>query len=328
MVSPKTREGFTRTGKSLKAVRRYYALKNEARRRENGSDERNKKSQEAPSGSKKRRSPDDDKLSKRIAAELKVQKEANERRARYQAVHQIPTERSALPIVLRDSSTAPGPTFFVETARKSKPLTSKSQKSQKSEKSTKTVKSGGTATDVLNNPPVYQLAPSATGCILTCFIIGVVYVVAYIFMVVVESNRASPLTEDLRRLSSFTSIRWLGFGSIPVLLAVPGWLIAKKKLSIALVCSILMLLNLINLSAYIVVSNLTSDSKEYGSSRYVTKKNALNFWLPITYMLYNLIAISLMLRHVINSVSKKISDHRVASVAEHDRMSVHLAPSR
>lgn len=57
--------GKTKTGKSLKAVRRYYALKAQRERE-----------------SQRKRSPDEEKLSKRIARELNKQQEAIEKRSR------------------------------------------------------------------------------------------------------------------------------------------------------------------------------------------------------------------------------------------------------
>lgn len=87
--------GYTRTGKSLKAVRRYYALLNQ----------------------NKQKSPDDEKLSKRIAVELKTQQDANEKRSKREGnlVDQT-TERSELTDGVVVSPKNNGPVFVLPTA--------------------------------------------------------------------------------------------------------------------------------------------------------------------------------------------------------------------
>jgi hypothetical protein len=89
-----TKTGYTRSGKSLKAIRRYYAQLNQ----------------------KGRRSPDEDKLSRRVAAELKTQQDANEKRSRrevgqtYMGSEQV-TARSELPPLLVSAKES-GPVFI------------------------------------------------------------------------------------------------------------------------------------------------------------------------------------------------------------------------
>lgn len=91
--NPGAKAGYTKSGKSLKAVRRYYALLNQQQQ--------------------KSRSPEEDKLSKRIALELKTQQDANEKRSKRdgQPLLEAPTERSELPGVLV-SAKETGPVFL------------------------------------------------------------------------------------------------------------------------------------------------------------------------------------------------------------------------
>ena len=111
--APKT--GYTKSGKSLKAIRRYYALMNQ-----------------------KQKSPDDDKLSKRIAAELKTQQEANERRSKRESSIPLmdhPTETPE-PHRLIVSPKETGPVFIAPT-----PTPTEAVKSDLAPKSVKSLKS-------------------------------------------------------------------------------------------------------------------------------------------------------------------------------------------
>lgn len=103
--NPGAKAGFTRSGKSLKSVRRYYALLNQ----------------------QKVRAQDDDKLSKRIALELKTQQDANEKRSRREVVQplmadsEIPTERSEMPNLMV-SPKVTGPVFIAQPTQLPPPL--------------------------------------------------------------------------------------------------------------------------------------------------------------------------------------------------------------
>lgn len=322
MANTKTREGYTKSGKSLKAVRRYYAQKAEARRRDEPEDESRKPEE---SHSKKRRTPEDDKLSKRIAAELKTQQEANERRARHLGFQSQPTERSTLPIIQRELPVAQGPTFFIEQPQKS-------IKSIKSIKSGKSAKSDKTTQDLVISPPVHDFKPSSIGCQITCLIIAIVYLTTLIFMSIIESQRTTKLTEKEKIHSSFGSITWLGVGSCLVIVAVPCWLLFRDYFIYALVSTLLMVTSLLNLGIYIIVSILLDNSDQSTDRTYLHPKNPLNFWLPITFMLYHLIALSLMIKHLIGSVTQKVTNQQNKSIntdqdrLNHDRMSIYLAP--
>lgn len=114
--NPAPKTGFTKTGKSLKAVRRYYALMNQ-----------------------KQKSPDEDKLSKRIAAELKTQQDANEKRSKREGsiplMEQSTTDRAESPrLIVSPKET--GPVFIAPT-----PTPTEASKSAQAPKSIKSSKS-------------------------------------------------------------------------------------------------------------------------------------------------------------------------------------------
>lgn len=96
---PKT--GYTKTGKSLKAVRRYYALMNQG---------------------KSPKSPEEEKLSKRIAAELKTYQDANEKRSKREMQSSVPLMEQAtdmprsMPTAIIISPRDTGPVFISPTA--------------------------------------------------------------------------------------------------------------------------------------------------------------------------------------------------------------------
>lgn len=318
MPSPKTREGYTKTGKSLKAVRRYYALKaQEAAKR------RDEKDEDDFSKSRRRKNSDDDKLSKRIAAELKVQQEAIERRA--QALHS-PTERSALPVIQRDPALVTGPAFVIEVPQKSQ----QSGKSLKSVKTPKSIKSMGQVQDPLLNPAGYQnqSSYSSIGFILMCLIIALVYIVTWIFMMIIDGQREFPLKEQEQSNSSMKFIRWLGIGSILVVVGVVCYFVGRVRFRWVALSTALLSLSLINLGIYLVYS-IMIEGNEQASNSYIHSKNALNFWLPITYLLYHLIALSFVIKQLISVLSMRIGRPERTSTTEvepHDRMSVYLAP--
>lgn len=141
--NPAPKAGYTKTGKSLKAVRRYYALMNQ----------------------QKQKSPDEDKLSKRIAAELKTQQDANEKRSRREIGQPLlltdqSTERSDLPAGVMVSPKDTGPVFIAPTAPSQPPQQQQQQftdgyktidQSGKSVKSYKSIRNPHILPDILTN---------------------------------------------------------------------------------------------------------------------------------------------------------------------------------
>lgn len=111
------RPGYTRTGKSLKAVRRYYALLNQ------------------------KKSPEEGTLSKRIAAELKTQQDANEKRSKRMVANDEPIPEPPTPPNPSSVSQKEG-TGFVAPLMESTGSNTVNYKSTKSNKSVKSVPTG------------------------------------------------------------------------------------------------------------------------------------------------------------------------------------------
>lgn len=180
--------GRTKTGKSLKAVRRYYALKDAERKKATSpqQDEPNspRKSNENDDNrlqkSKRKRSPDDG-LSKRIANELRVQQDAIEMRSkRYpNKLEAQLTERSALPPIIIQPKEVGGPIFVTE------PLNiTKSTKSLKSMTNVIPMKTDNDSNEAvsLNTKNV------CITFVIMCVFIGAIYLATWIISKSIDST--------------------------------------------------------------------------------------------------------------------------------------------
>lgn len=320
--SPPPRAGHTRTGKSLKAVRRYYAMKEAAKRKRSpetrDDEDRNRHEQQHSAVSKRKRSPDDDKLSKRIAAELKVQQEANEKRTRQTTQTSFAnqaTDRSALP---QFAPREIGPTFQNEN----NPDAMKSPKSAKSNKSVKSTKSVGTYNQLPSEIATNGYSPNRTsiGCVLTCFILGTVYIVTWIFMLSVNGYRN--LSPNAALYSSIKSIGWLAIGSLLVIVSVPYWVLCRQKFKHALVTLALMVVSTTNLTIYLIFTLAIEEKPNDKLQEQVFTRNSLNLWLAVSYLLCHFVADGVMIRHTLSLVSKQIGSKQMSDT----QMSQYLAP--
>jgi len=320
------RPGYTRSGKSLKAVRRYYALKDASRKRktpEHNEDEDDQRREERTM-SRRRRSPDSDKLSKRIAAELRVQQEANEKRTRFQEPpSNSPTERSSLPSIARQRDTGP---VFVAAPDKGEKV-EKSAKSAKSSKSFKSVKSPREVIQIMEQQnPVHNFSASAVGCLVTCFVLALVYIITWVFMIMLSKWRKEPLSQAAINYSSIRSIRWLAITSILVIFVIPYWLFEKHQFRHAVVNLLLMVVSTISLLAHLVYMNMIEESPDSKRVHYLGDRNSLNILLPVTFLVFHLIAVSLMLKHLMSLISKQIEERSLGKGRESQQMSLFLAP--
>lgn len=262
------RPGFTRTGKSLKAVRRYYALKAAGKlNQDQGKQEQTLDT--SPRSPPRLRSKRPDELSKRIAAELQDQKDANEKRG---IELEMPTERSALPdsAVVKELT----PAFVLKT----------SQKTHKS----------GVA------PPTALLFDEfgypTLSVIITCLLFGVIYVLTWILMIIFSSTRPQSLDPKLvGDLSSFSSIQWLALSSMAIIAGISGWFYYRKVFKRSLASLGLMCVGAISVLVYVImrVFNANTVENEKGSKRFETR-NPLNFWLSTIYFVYIMLVTALM----------------------------------
>lgn len=329
--SPPPRPGYTRSGKSLKAVRRYYALKDQERAKHKRSPNREDRDRDREqdreqdenrtlSTSKRKRSPDDDKLSKRIAAELKVQAEANEKRTLRQAGMPVaPTERSDLPIIIQPREA--GPTFVTA------PNENEATPAIKS--AVKSVKSGKSGKSVVTLPQlVADMSPTSKGCLLTNLVFALVYLTTYVLMLIIDNFlRAKEFRHKSTKYSSFVSIRWLAIASFLVLVAVPYWFLAKHKVVHAISSMIIIVLSAVNLIVNIVYTILLHlPLFELQESVNIYKKDPLDFWLPIVYLVVHITAIGLMIRQLVILMSGQLIDKSRGKVVEEAHMSMYLSP--
>lgn len=332
--SPPQRPGYTKTGQSLKAVRRYYALKDQANRRKRSPDREDRdedrivREEKASASAKRKRSPDDDKLSKRIAAELKVQAEANEKRSQRQSGAVLsPTERSDLPLIVQPREA--GPTFITATNDandvapiKSVVLPAKSAKSNRS--------AGiqlATTPAELPEINISNFGSTSKGCLITCIVLAFSYIATWLLMIIVDKNLKSSETDE--RDPSFQLIAWLAMGSVLPLIAIPYWFLLRNHLMHAIGCLFLMIMSTVNVIIYIIYTIIihsppTPNTKV--TSHYINEDNPLNFWLSITYMVLHLVSTSFMIKQLMNIVKGQIKERSNGKPAEDQPMSLYLSP--
>lgn len=334
--SPRT--GYTKTGKSLKAVRRYYALKG-------AEANKNKKPEDEDVGgtTKKRyRTPEDEKLSRRIAQEMKIQKEAIERRARNEGIDTTPTP-SAIPLLQQTESTyQPNvPTFRAEPRPVANPapaalpnpvpiLAQGLPATPVPQKSLKSSKSGGNAIrDIVPAIQSYSIRSDLTGCFVSCVIIASAYVTTWFFMMMLRLARDNKMTDAESRLSSLSSMNWLAGTSLLVLIGIPYWLMMKTKFIHAMTSLVLVATSCVIVCVYLIYSNIFDPVEPLpGDDLYIHTKNPLNFWLAIVYLLHLLVAVGLMVKYSISTIGAKMDSQQKSDIGGNaDRMSEYLAPS-
>lgn len=312
--NPKPKTGFTKSGKSLKAVRRYYAQKNADRQRSP------KKSREEDNT--RRRSPTDDKLSKRIAAELKVQADANEKRSR-RATGKSSTDATSpnSPIIISPKET--GPVFIAETP-------TKSVKSAKSIKSTKSQKSIGTMAqffDYLSS--AVNFGPFSLGYVFAAAIIGIVYIFSWILMKVFDSmDRKIDVTKIREGLPA---VLYLAVVSIFVVLTCLFWLAYRNRFTHAVISLIVIMISTICIGAYIIYASVTrtGDAKQPlqpASSSTQAERDNLIFLTSITYFCVLLVTLGMMIKQVISLMYTSTNYESKNRTNEAPQMSVFLAP--
>lgn len=321
--SPPPKPGYTRSGKSLKAVRRYYALKENSRKKrspdakDEDDQDQIRRGERSPPSSRRKRSPEDDKLSKRIQAELETQREANEKRAknlppRTQLERGASTQLVHLP---RES----GPVLVAE------PDSARQYRSGKSLKSYKSVASY-TQNDAMSTF-VFDIGVTAVGCIVTCFIIALVYMITWIFMIAVDKYRFDIAT-GVEKRSSLKMVGWLALTSVLVMVAVPYWLKCKSTFKHALICLTLMILSTFCLIVQVFYIFLSDDHKSIGPQKVqFASPNPLGVCLLFTYLLYHVISISFMTKQLLNLVSRQIGEKSAERTTENLQMSQYLAPT-
>lgn len=319
--SPPPRPGYTKTGKSLKAVRRYYALrdankkKRAQERRENDREDADKSRKDEQrnqnqSQSKKRRSPDDDFLSKRIANELRVQQEANEKRGRQlNSYLMASTDRSSLPVIAVNPREV-GPVFMTKTEN----IVPRA----KSSKSIKSVGDNGLAS--ISTIPVNNISPSWMGCVFAVVVIALVYVITYAIMAAESLSASAP--QNGSPDASMKSMGWLAASSLIVIVASSFWLVERKQFIQALTCLMLFIMSTSSLIVYIVYSIVII--KPDDSSYYTKSLNPLNFWLPFTFLIFHLITLGIIIRQNWNLLPKQQQD---TGSEERARLSEYMAPA-
>lgn len=358
------RQGYTKTGKSLKAVRRYYALKNANRQRRSPPEEENRQQRDDSDVIKRKKSRTEEKLSKRIAAELKVQQEANERRAanvtKSTSFNLTPTDRSALPVnvaaVYQQGKQTGGPIFVLEndgqaepTSPDRSPKSAKSVRSIKSGKSGKSAKSASGTTRTIGTAgtavpgkstsgTVGQIAEAApqepmsvvhsalTGCLIACFVFAAVYTVTWIYTALMKGKATGGVGKP-KEDALVSPIKWVAISSIPILVAVPYWLIRRHQIGHAIASLVLMVLGTLSIFVCLIYKAAieqrpgTQNEQKY----YFGLMNPLHFWLSIIYFLSLLISTIYMLRQILNLVSRQMQD-RLGPTVNDAQMSMLLSP--
>lgn len=315
--------GYTKTGKSLKAVRRYYALKEGARNRrspENKDEDEQHRSDRSPS-SRRKRSPDDDKLSKRIQAELETQREAIEKRAKNSPMKLQPERSPTTQIIHKPKES--GPLFVAESEPTPRPASS-----GKSTKSYKSYRSNGSYNPTEPNMTfVFDIGVTATGCITTCFIFALVFIITWIFMLAADRNRFDTALGVLKQ-TSLKVVGWLAATSILVVLAVPYWFWCRNTFKHALVSLTLMILSTFCIIVQVFSAFLSDDYKSSSSNKvYFPTPNPLCVCLSLTYLLYHVISVSFMTQQLLNLVSRQIGEKSAERNADQLQMSQYLAPT-
>lgn len=276
MSSMPPRPGFTKSGKSLKAVRRYYAMLNAGKDPNKNVEPPGKDVVPSPMDQtntvpkNKVKSPRDDQLTNRIADELKSQKNANVMRG--VELSTAPTERSGLPMAQQ----AGQPAF--QTVPKAK--------SAKSIKSTTSVKSLAWNSDS---------GPITSGVVMACFMIGLVYIVAWISTLFLKRKPGDDNQHNL--------LTWPGITSVAVIVASLLHMFWKTNCIAVTVSLIISFGSTLSLVAYIILEVVVLDQSK--QKIWFTRENPMRLWLPLFYLLYTFIMSSIILKNMLSNAFSK-----------------------
>lgn len=319
------KEGYTKSGKSLKAVRRYYALQNEAKRE-----------------AERAKAATEDKLSKRIAAELKTHQEANQKRLQSPTGEpatspptiqggQIigaemkpsnmneapPTERSGLPdgVVMSPKQTGGGPVFMPAEA-----VARKSAKSVKSAKSTRSAT--GTGYRYIEGDRysgISQFENYSLGCLIG---LACVFLAAFLYTFVdkLDTRRTAMLEIDFE-------VKWLGYTSIFVLLAAIYWVYKRNQFFHAILGLIVLILSCVSSVILLATSRHYKTPVEAGKKSVFDMDVHIVFFAIIGYFISQLLVIALMILHIIGLLSRQITERSVRTDYQEGGLSHMMGPT-
>lgn len=287
--------GYTRSGKSLKAVRRYYALLNAAKRGEG--------------------SPDEDKLSKRIAAELRTQQNANEKRG---AFDNSPTDRSALPTVIM-SPKETGPVFIAPNT------------SAKSIKSAKSAKSAGVIGQITDGQPGqrFELSQLQMYYVVITMFLAVNLTIAWFSQLFfryllkkLKPNEYLEINNAAEDTYFFTQM--LGMASVVTTLALIYWLFLRHRLAHAII-NLLAIVASATLIAYAVIIYIENRSTAKSKLYYWEINDHIMFYLSVSYLILHILLISLMIRQVMHNYYERVREKSIDKSIHRMNLSAALA---
>lgn len=305
----------TRSGKSLKAIRRYYAMKNRS-----------------PKSASKKKA--DDKISHRIAAELKVHQEANEKRFDKKEIPDDPPAPKIIntrfePEIKASAFFIPSPQSPPQTNDLSQANSIKDQIKSRTEKSVKSAKSVATVIKVpsIKSRVAYRGHPNENllitgnlpfGILLCLITFSLVFIVTWIYMMIQptplilkSSDSHSPIplfttanpvisttvrSNNVDRIKRQTELehresvadkwakrlpptRWIGLTCIMILISLLPWFVYPGRLISSIPGFISLLGCFISLSAYFAYYSLKPNLKDHGLG---TERNPLQLFSIIT----------------------------------------------
>lgn len=310
------KEGYTRTGKSLKAVRRYYALQNAKKEAE-----------------KVKLPAEEDKLSNRIAAELKAQQDANQKRPKspnllqgldasdgtgtgantgigtntgaataapdsFSAFGAVKTDRTGLPDGVVMSPKQTGPVFTTAD-----PLTAK-KLVDVSAKSTKSLKSARSAGISMRYPDGDRASGSFEAyCLGGIMTEAIVFLVTFLYLFLGNSD-----TSNIWKQEIDVEVKWMGFTSIFVLLSALYWAYKRNQFFHAILSLVIMILSGVSTVILLATSrNYTKAGVVESSHKSVFDIDVhIVFILIISYFILQLIVTALMILHIISLLSRQV----------------------
>lgn len=298
-----TRDGYTKTGKTLRQIRRYYALKDSSKRQ---------KTEEE--SIKRKRSPDDEKLSKRIAAELKVQQDANEKRYAQQRSNESPTSPppSALPApIVKRAEKDGGPVFIAE------PLSTEA----KSVKSAKSVKNDQAPERQL--PSRYIESPDigrfAFVISIICLTLAVTYTLAWIIVMASSDQVSYNLKEGPEHRTNWKTLRWVGATSLILIVIIPIWYIQRSRFKISMLTLIGMTVCILSYTICYVITIV-----EFVRHKDQVVPYHLLIILTVVYTISILMVFTFMVKHVISLLRTRIDERSHETEGHH--WSQYLSP--
>lgn len=328
--------GRAKSGKTLKQLKRYYAMKDATNRGHKGrSPEGSPRSpdgaQRSPEGSSKRspggsrrlqegskRSPTDDGLANRIAEELMRGKRSPETVSRPQ-------------IYIQPDRTRSGPIFVTQ------PIATPNVGLSGCPPTEKFVIDEVAPTNTVQDPVRNSERPSsrAVGITLACFAIAIIYISTWIFLYILEvgftkkKNNASLYPEDLGILT--LNIHWLAANSIPIIIVLPFWWSSSRTHWLVLTIVIASTLSVFASIIYRLIVGVSLSRKPLKHDE-IYEDDSINYWLPTIYLILHLLTIFLMAASFFESLMRQIvekfkrdaiQDHQMQS---QNPMSLFLSP--